>query len=158
MGKEIEGFRQVLGCSDIKAKAPILLIGSGRFHAISLALKNNRVYILENDVIVKLDGKETKKIKAKRRAAFSRFLAADSIGILVSCKPGQENLSKALRLREKIRRGGKLAYLFLSDNIYLNELENYNIESWLNTSCPVLSFDAKILNLDELPRNLLKDL
>jgi len=150
LGKKVAEFRQVLGCSEIKSSHPILLVGSGKFHAINLALQDNIVYILEGNKVNKLDKQEIEKIKARRKAALSKFLSADKIGILVSVKPGQENLKKALNLKKKLKKKGKETAIFLADNIDLAELENYNIESWLNTSCPALSLDARVINMHEL--------
>lgn len=152
LGKKVKGFKQVLGCSKLKTKYPILLVGSGRFHAIQLALQGNIVYILENRII-KLDEKEIEKIKAKRKSALVKFLAADKIGILVSYKPGQENLKKALILKKKLEKQGKEIKIFVGDNIGIAELENYNIESWVNTACPALSLDSRIISIYELKEN-----
>lgn len=150
LGKKVAGFKQVLGCTRLRRRYPILLIGSGKFHAIQLALQNNIIYILEGNKISKLGKKEIEKIKAKRKAARSKFLAADKIGILVSSKPGQKNLKPAINLRKKLEKQDKEVTLFLADNINLEELENYNIESWVNTACPALTFDSRIVNIDEL--------
>lgn len=150
LGNRVVGFKQVLGCSILKSRAPILLVGSGRFHAIQLALQGNKVYILE-DKIRELDKKEIEELKIKKKVALSRFLAAERIGILVSSKPGQEKLKKALILKKKLEKRGKEASVFLADNIRLEELENYNIDAWVNTACPGLSSDSRILGLDELP-------
>ncbi len=149
LGKRVTEFKQVLGCSQLKSNYPILLVSSGEFHAINLALQGNTVYILE-DKIRKLDEKEIEKIRNRRKAALSRFLAADKIGILVSLKPGQENLKKARDLKKKLEKKGKRVSMFLGDNINIGELENYNIESWINTACQALSYDSKILNESEL--------
>lgn len=150
LGKKVKGFQQVLGCSVLKSKFPVLLIGSGRFHAMNLALKGNTVYVLENNKASRLDEKEVGKVKGKRKAALSKFLASDKTGILVSCKPGQENLKKAIKLKKKLEKKGKKLQIFLSDNINIEELENYNIESWVNASCPALSYDSRIINLHEI--------
>lgn len=150
LGKRVSGFKQVLGCSSLKSEQPILLIGSGKFHAVQLALQGNKVYVLEGVHLKELDEKYIEKVKDKRKAAVSRFLAAESIGILVSCKPGQENLDKALKLKENLEKKGKETKIFLADNIDLNELENYNLESWVNTACPALTSDSRVVNLWEL--------
>ncbi len=150
LGNRIAGYKPVLGCSKIKSKHPILLISSGKFHALHLALQDNVVYILEGNLIRKLDEKETEKIKAKRKAALSKFLSANRIGILVSTKPGQENLKKALALKKKLEKKGEKIQIFLADDINLSELENYNIDSWINTACRALSYDSRIINLHEI--------
>ena len=156
LGKRVKGFSQVLGCSLIKSKYPILLVGSGRFHALNLALKGNALYILEGAKIKKLEEKEVEKIKAKRKAALSRFYSAENIGILVSTKPGQENLKEAVEIRKELAKKGKKSFIFLADNISLEELENYPIDSWVNTSCPALTFDAKVVSLWELDNKCIR--
>lgn len=149
LGNRIKGFQQVLGCSTLKSKNPILLIGSGMFHALNLALKGNTVYVLEANKICKLEEKEVDRVKGKRRAALSRFYAADSVGIIISTKPGQENSASALSLKKKLEKN-KEVYLFLANNINIEELENYNIDSWVNTSCQALTFDSRVLNVQDL--------
>lgn len=150
LGEKVSGFQQVLGCSAFKSRCPILLVGSGRFHAMNLALKGNTVYVLENSKLSKLEEKEVDKIKGKRKAALSKFYAADRIGILVSLKPGQENIKDAAILKQRLLKKGKKVSIFLADNINLEELENYDIDSWINTSCQALTFDSRVVNLQEL--------
>ncbi len=150
LGKRVKGFQQVLGCSEVKSEYPILLVGSGKFHALNLALKGNALYILEGAKIAKLDEMEVQKIKAKRKAALSRFYSAEKIGILVSTKPGQENLEEAIKLKKKLLKKGKKPYIFLTDNISLEDLENYPIDSWVNTACQALTFDARVINIREI--------
>ena len=102
LGSKVKGFEQVLGCSVLKSRYPILLVGSGKFHALNLALKGNEVYVLQGNKINKLEKEEVEKIKAKRKAALSKFYAADKVGVLVSTKPGQENLVSALKLKKRL--------------------------------------------------------
>ena len=71
------------------------------------------------------------------------------MGILISSKPGQENLVSALKLKKKIQKD-KQVFLFLADNINLEELENYDIDSWVNTSCQALTFDSRVVNIQDL--------
>ncbi len=149
LGERVVGFQQVLGCSFVKSEFPILLIGSGRFHAINLALKGNTVYLLENKVVGKLEDKEVERVRGKRKAAVSKFYAAEKLGILVSTKPGQENLASALNLKKKLEKTKEVC-LFLADNIDLGELENYPVDSWVNTSCQALTFDSRVANLMDL--------
>lgn len=153
LGNQVSGFQQVLGCTKLKSIAPVLLIGSGRFHALNLTLQDNQVFLLEGNKIRKFEEKETEKLKQKTKAAKTRFLSADTIGILVSCKPGQEQLSRALKLKKKLEKQGKSVFLFLTDRIDFTELENYNIDSWVNTACPGLIFDSpdsRIINIGEI--------
>jgi len=150
---KIEGFRQILGCSKINTKLPVFLISSGMFHATNLFLQAPAIYILEGSKIDKVSNKEIEKIRIKKKVALMKFLNAETIGILVSTKPGQENLDKAIALKKKLEKK-KQVYIFLSNNININQFENFNnIDCWINTACPGLSFDdPNIINIDEVPR------
>ena len=154
---KIQKFQQVLGCSKISNpnKLPILLISTGRFHAQNLYLQAPIIYILENNKIIQIPQSEISEIKTKRKTALLKFLSADKLGILVSTKPGQENLKNALKIKQKIEKkpnNQKKVYLFISNNIGINQFENFNIDSWINTACPGLIVDNPcIINYDELP-------
>jgi diphthamide biosynthesis enzyme Dph1/Dph2-like protein len=147
----VTGFQQVLGCSKVSTKSPILLIGSGRFHAKNLYLQAPSVYLMTENKIEKIPQEEVDRLHAKRKTAMIKFLGAQNIGILVSTKPGQENLGAALKLKEKLTNEGKKANIFVSDLIDIGQFENFHIDSWVNTSCPGLSYDSPmIINLNEL--------
>jgi len=149
----ISQFRQVLGCSKLKTKDPVFFMGSGRFHAINIFKQADEVYILENNKISKFPGSEISLIKTKRKTALLKFLSSENIGILVSTKPGQENLKKAEKLKTDLQKKGKNPYIFITNNIDIKEFENFNIGSWVNTACPGLSFDnPEIINIDEIPK------
>lgn len=149
---KIEGFQQVLGCSKIKTNFPVLLISTGKFHAQNLFFQTPILYILENEKIVRISDREISKMRAYRKTALMKFLKADRIGILVSTKPGQENMEEAVKLKNNIKKQGKQAYIFISNNIDLNQLENFPIDSWVNTACLGLSMDnASIINIKDIP-------
>jgi len=148
---KIQKFQQVLGCTKINTKLPILLISTGKFHAQNLFLQTPILYTLENNKIIKISNKEILRLKAKKKTALIKFLKADKIGILVSTKPGQENLNKAIKLKQKLEKKHKQSYIFISNNIDTAQFENFNIDSWVNTACPGLAFDnADIINIDEI--------
>ncbi len=142
---------QVLGCSKPQlpknAKA-ILLIGSGRFHAISLAYETKLpIYVLEKNQLAKISEKEVEVYEKKNKASYLKFLNAEEAGIIVSTKPGQENLQKALNLKKKLK---KKSYLFLSNSINTSEFENFGLDCWINTACPRLDMDSSIINISRL--------
>lgn len=152
---KIAKFQQVLGCTKISTKLPILLISTGKFHAENLMLQSPIIYTLENNKILKISKKEITKLKAKKKTALMKFLKADKIGILVSTKPGQENLKQAIKLKQKLekQKNPKQAFIFISNNIDTNQFENFDIDSWVNTACPGLAFDnLDIINIGELFR------
>ncbi len=141
---------QVLGCSSPKfpkQTEAILLLSSGKFHAVSLAFETGiPVYVLESDNLKKISKEEIDLLNKKKMASYMKFLNEEKIGVLISTKPGQENLEKALSLKLK----NKKTYLFLSNNIDINEFENFGIKSWVNTACPRLDFDSSVINLKNL--------
>jgi len=162
---KIEKKQQVLGCSKISNKnnLPILLISTGKFHAQNLYLQAPIInetlkkplvslYTLENNKIIKISDNEVKRLKAKKKTALMKFLKSERVGILVSTKPGQENLSKAEKLKKKLEKQGKTVYIFISNSIDITQFENFNIDSWVNTACAGLAMDnPDIINITDLP-------
>ena len=150
---KINSFIQVLGCSKPnfpKNTQAILLISDGKFHAISLAIQTKlSVYVLENNQLTKISKKDIELIRKKQKASYVKFLNADKIGILISTKPGQQNLQKALDFKKKLK--DKKSYLFISNNINTSEFENFGLDSWVNTACPRLDMEnSLIINLDKV--------
>ncbi|MFH1585564.1 MAG: diphthamide synthesis protein [archaeon] len=148
----ITNLTQVLGCSKpnfTKNTQAILLIGSGRFHAVSLAQQTKLpIYILNRNNLQRISRKDIEMFEKKQKASYMKFLNSNKIGILVSTKPGQQNLKKALAFKNKLK---KKSYLFISNNIDTSEFENFGLNSWVNTACPRLDMnDNKIVNLKEL--------
>lgn len=151
---KISSFSQILGCSKPKispSTKSILLIGSGKFHAISLAKETQKpVFILEKNNLSKISQEEISQIEKKQKASFLKFLSAKKIGILISTKPGQENLKKALALKKQIKN--KSSYLYIANEINPTEFENFlQIDSWINTACPRLDMNSStIVNIDRI--------
>jgi diphthamide biosynthesis enzyme Dph1/Dph2-like protein len=149
---KITSFCQVLGCSKpiIPKDTPaLLLIGSGKFHAVSLAYETELpIYILEQNTLSIVSEKEINDFKTKKKAAYLRFLHSDNVGILISSKSGQQRLSEAIVFKKNLKN--KKSYLFIADNINSLEFENFNIDSWINTACPRLDIDFRVLNLKDL--------
>ena len=148
----ISKFIQVLGCSRprfSKETKAILLISSGRFHAVSLARESKiPVFILENNKLEKISKQEIELLEKKQKVSYMKFLHADKIGILISTKPGQENFKESILLRNKLK---KKSYLFISNEINTKEFENFpDIQSWINTACPRLDFDSSIININNI--------
>jgi 2-(3-amino-3-carboxypropyl)histidine synthase len=147
-------FTQILGCSNpnfSKDTKAILLISDGKFHAISLAYESNLpIYLFSNNNLEKISQKEIEIFSKKQKGAYLKFLNAEKVGILISTKPGQENLKKAIEFRKKLK--DKDSYLFIANNIDTSEFENFpQIESWINTSCPRMDMNNNsIINLNKI--------
>ncbi len=152
---KILAFEQILGCSKIKPLAPILIIGSGKFHALSMALDTKKeTYIYQDGSIKKLSREEILKLKKREKGKISKFFASENIGLIVSTKPGQNKLDEAISLKRKLkdRFEEKNFYIFISESIDVNELENFSLPIYINLACPGLDFDSKkIINYKNLP-------
>jgi len=144
---------QILGCSKLifpKNTQAILLISSGKFHAISLAIESKLlIYTLEYNQLRKISREDIESFKKKQKASYVKFLNSDKIGILVSTKPGQQKLKKALDFKKRLKE--KKSYLFISNNIDTREFENFGLNSWINTACPRLDMENNsIINIDKI--------
>jgi 2-(3-amino-3-carboxypropyl)histidine synthase len=153
---------QILGCNT-KAVEKIqdrvqafLYIGSGKFHPlqVSLSLKKPKPIYIYNPLtkqFSKLDEKEINKFKARKKTAKIKFLSAKTLGILVSTKPGQNKIKKALKLKQKLEKKGKKCYILLFNNFDINQLENFpKIQCWINTACPGLSLENPFIWIDDV--------
>ncbi len=158
---DVVEFQQVLGCSKIKPKAPILFIGSGKFHLINILKRSGglkkKIFTFKEGEIKELKSikEEVKKIEKLERGKLLKFYSSEKIGLLVSIKRGQIN-KKAVEIKNKLEKKfrDKKFYLFFSDNINLNELENFDIDIFINLACPGIEFDSeKIINYDRILKN-----
>lgn len=149
---------QILGCEQSSAvdirwsSDAILYVGDGFFHPIGIALKTKKNVYRFNPItgeFLKIDKKDIEKIKMKRKSQLLRFHSSTEIGVIISVKPGQNKLREAKKLEEKYP--DKNFYFILFDDVDFSELENFNfIQSWVNTSCPRIEEDIKVINLEDL--------
>ncbi len=142
-----------------------LFVGNGVFHPIQIALSTEKPIWLWDPVMKKLDKldeKEVERLKKKKEASYKKFLMAENIGIMITCKPGQNNgvlseyskenkMSKAIKLKE---RKDKNYYLFAFDTLLMSDLENFPfIDMWVNTACNRIGDETpKILEIQDLER------
>lgn len=153
---------QILGCSFNKQEETdaFLYIGTGEFHPKALLLKQHTnepqgsgcrsiasckpVYAYNpfTKSIKQLTEQDIETIQKQQKGALLRYKTSDSIGIIVSTKPGQNRLKQAQELKQKLKQEDKQAYIFLTDTLDFNELENFPfIECWVNTMCLRIGFD-----------------
>ncbi len=134
---------QLLGCDvggadKIKDNVDAFLyIGTGIFHPLGIALgidKDVFCYDPLNAVMSRIDMAEVEKYNTKRKGAYLKFLESTEIGILVSLKPGQNNFRKAIELKKRLK--DKNCYIFVSDTLDFNQIENFPfVQCWVNTAC-----------------------
>jgi len=147
---------QVLGCDvsvAIKIKDKVdsfLYIGSGEFHPFEVALKTGKDVVSFNPFtgqVSKIIKKDVEVMKKKIKGKYLKFLAAEKIGILVSTKPGQYQLQKAIELQKKMK---KPSYIFIFNTLTEMELENYpDIDIFVNTACSRIDL-KKVISLEDI--------
>jgi len=146
---------QILGCKipelDVDS---YLFVGSGRFHALGIALKTNKpVFVIDIEKQEFYEFKDKEKFLKQKYAAIGLARNAKKFGILVSTKPGQFNLELAKQIKEKLK--GK-SYILVMDEIKPEKLEGLDLDCYINTACPRIVienrtlFKKPILNPDEL--------
>jgi len=153
---EVLDVIQILGCS--KPKIPketqaILLISSGKFHAISLAYETKiKIFLLENNRLIQISDKEIQDLEKHKKNSLFKFLNSEKVGVFISEKFGQEKLKRALNLEENFK--DKKFYFFLANNFNNSEMENFpEISSWINTACPRIDMaSSRFLNLGDLEK------
>ncbi len=155
INKKVIHKTQVLGCSNPKFPSEIqaiLIVGQGKFHSVSLAYESKLpTYILEDETITKISEKDVEKMEKKEKAMYVKYLNSKKIGILVTNKPGQERLKSAFNFYRSLKN--KKGYIFIANDLNINEFENFQIDCWVNTACPRMDLtDGEILNLENLQR------
>ena len=160
---------QLLGC-DVGAAAKIqdkvdafLYIGSGEFHPLGVALQANKDVFTFNPasgIFSKVDNNEIEKYKKSKKANYARFLYAETIGIMVTIKPGQYSYNKALEIKKKLEEKGKKCFIFVFDTLDANEMQNFPfIDFWVNTACPRIADDKdkkNVVDMNEIEDYLAK--
>lgn len=150
-GRHSKHEGQILGCDvpkGVKAES-VLFVGTGSFHPE--AFSDGKVFVY-NPISKRFY--VDKRPKRNKKAALARFYASDSIGVLISIKPGQTILERALRLKKRYKQ--KSFYCLVSDTVILCELENFPfIQCFVNAACPRISDDADrsgktVLNINDL--------
>lgn len=147
---------QILGCDassaeEVKDKVDCFLyVGDGQFHPIALGLLDKNVFVFNplSNNFKKLDNNKIEKYKKRKKGALLKFLSSKNIGILISEKEGQK-YSKLDQLENKYK--DKKFYKFVFDTLDYNQLENFPfIECWVNTACPRIEEDIKVINVKDI--------
>ena len=153
---------QILGCETSSANSieddvdSFLYVGSGKFHPLGLALKTEKpVFVLdtEKNDIYQIDKKLFEK---QKYAAIALAKDAKRYGILVSVKPGQQNLELAKKIKKDIESKGNKAYILIFNEIKPEKLLGLDLDCYINTACPRIAienraeFKKPILNPDEI--------
>lgn len=147
---------QILGCDVSAAEVKVdayLYVGTGKFHPLIVGVKTGKDVFTLNPItgaFGKVSEKEVEDYKKRKKAAFVKFLSSETIGVLVSTKKEQYyDVEEIERLEKKYPK--KKFYVFMAETIDYNQLENFSfIEAWVNTACPRIEEDIKIINVEEV--------
>lgn len=144
---------QVLGCNTKAAEAIakktdcFVFVGDGLFHPIGVAVKTKKPVLLLNPLSKSIGEIPEKEVERFERAHIARIEIAKnakSFGLLVSTKPGQFGLKKALELKELVEKKGKNALILTADEIRQEYLLGLDLDCFVNTACPRLALDDSI--------------
>ena len=160
IGKGKQKYKgQVLGCDvsaalDVKDKVDAFLyIGTGKFHPLIVGVKTGKDVFTFNPIsggFGKVKEKEIGDYKKRKKGALLKFYNADNVGVLVSTKKGQCCDVKELEKLEK-KYPKKKFYMFVAETFDYSQLENFNfIEAWVNTACPRIEEDVRVINVNDL--------
>jgi len=143
---------QILGCSymtainikdDVEA---YLYIGGGRFHPIGIVLSTGKPVITANPYdgqVSSITEDDLMDVAKRRMAAVTIAKKSQRFGVLVSSKPGQNNLDKAVELQRMLKEQGKEAIMIYMDEIRPEHVNNYSEpEILVNTACPRIAIDG----------------
>ena len=149
---------QIIGCNVSNALRIAkdvdiyLYIGSGEFHPIEVAYKTKKRVIIANPgtgQISNINDKEISDFSKKRNAKVAQFMLAKRIGIIVTLKPGQENIMPAINLKKRLKKD---SFIFITNEVRSEDLENFReIDFWVNTACPRIEM-RKVLWINDIPR------
>jgi 2-(3-amino-3-carboxypropyl)histidine synthase len=143
---------QILGCSymtainikdDVEA---YLYIGGGRFHPIGIVMSTGKPVITANPYdgqVSSITEDDLMDVAKRRMAAVTIAKNSHRFGVLLSSKPGQNNLDKAVELQRMLKEQGKEAIMIYMDEIRPEHVNNYSEpEILVNTACPRISIDG----------------
>jgi len=135
---------QVLGCSFAAARsthAPeILFVGTGVFHPIGIALSTGARVIALDPLTGISEVVSGDALLRRRFAVMEKARNAESIGIIVSSKSGQERMA----LAERLSTLSKKAVIVTMREVSPDELLNLGFACYVNTACPRLAYDDQV--------------
>jgi 2-(3-amino-3-carboxypropyl)histidine synthase len=136
---------QVLGCNFSAARNEdcdeYLYIGSGQFHPLGVSLATKKHVLIADPFVNELREADSSKVLRQRSAVIAKSLDAESFGIVVSSKPGQERMKLAEELKNMAKKHGKDAYILTMDLVTPDQLLQFKMDAFVNTACPRIAVD-----------------
>jgi 2-(3-amino-3-carboxypropyl)histidine synthase len=140
---------QVLGCNFSSARSiadevdSFLYLGGGNFHPTGVALATGKKVIVldpERNEVRDIDD-AVEKVKRLRFAAMESARSAETFGILVSSKIGQNRLELAKSLDELLTEKGRKSVMMLLDYVTPENLLGLEVGAFVSTACPRIAVD-----------------
>jgi len=141
---------QVIGCDYSNAQATenqvdaFLFIGGGKFHAVGVSLATSKPTIVADPYekrAYSVEG-EAQKIRKQRMARISEAMQAETFGVVIGLKTGQNRLQEAINIRDRLVCKGKKALLFVAREITPEVLIQFpTVDAFVNTACPRIVLD-----------------
>lgn len=135
---------QILGCNFSSAKIDcdeLLYVGSGDFHPLGASIVTGKRVVIADPLMNEVRVADPEKIMRQRYAVIGKALDANSFGILIGSKKGQNRLVLAEKLCEKAKRADKEAYMILLGEFDPDQLLSFNVDCFVNTACPRIAID-----------------
>ncbi len=161
-GKTVTIYGHILGCSVPRMpQKTILYIGMGEFHPKGIALKGQEV-VCANPLtmeVFRLAPKDMEQVFRRRKAAYVKFLHAETVGVILTVKTGQKTVQESVKniLGIQKKYPEKQFYFFACDTLNFPDLENFPfVEVWVNTMCPrigqddTVRWEKPLLNIEDI--------
>ncbi len=148
-GRRLAFAGQVLGC-DLSAARVVsdrvdtfVLLGGGAFHGAGVSMATGRSVVVADVETGTARFVEDDRDRLLRRRAAVIALAgeAETFGILVESRPGQQRWDLALGLRDDLRRAGKRPVLLLLREVAPDRLLSLGLDAYVSTACPRIAVD-----------------
>jgi 2-(3-amino-3-carboxypropyl)histidine synthase len=143
---------QILGCTYqtviniMKEVDAYLYVGGGQFHPMGIIMSTSKPVIVANPYsgcITKITEDDLMNLAKRRMAAITKARNSTRFAILVSSKPGQNNIEKAIMLQEELKEQGKHVIIIYLDEVKSEHINNFSEpEILINTACPRIAIDG----------------
>ncbi len=141
---------QILGCDYSSATCLesmvdcFLFLGTGRFHPVGLATHVKKPVLFLDFETGKLENMEKEKEKTQiiRMMRIEKAKELTNFGILVSTKPGQLNLKTAEKIKGRLEKSGRNAWIIIMDEIRPEKMLGMKLDCLVDCACPRLSEDS----------------
>jgi 2-(3-amino-3-carboxypropyl)histidine synthase len=135
---------QVLGCCFTTAKEThadeILFVGTGLFHPTGIALTTGARVIALDPLTGTAQEVSGEALLRKRFAVIEKARGAETVGIIVSTKSGQNRMDLARRLASL----SPSAVIVTMREVSPDEMLNLGFGCYVNTACPRLAYDDQV--------------